>query len=211
MPLIEECPFFGLNYNHLEEPFASADMARDVETCADNLEQCLSPSRGGYNGGTIGQHLQDCMDIAATAKESLGNYGAYGSCQITTNFDSVKKAQFYSFVAFLRNKFERYRLLCNYQIDGRYNQSCKKLELKYEFSFLNNTFQFTVNQISDAVLIDSEKIEEEFDVSTFSGQIYYKFYVKPEVTATLELSEEFQDKINYIFDKTHEILDKTEE
>lgn len=211
MPLIEECPFFGINYNHLEEPFSETPY--DVESCADNLEQCLSPSRGGYNGGTIGQHLQDCMDLAATAKESLSQYGSSGGCTINTNFDEIKKVQFHSFVAFLRNKFERYKNLCNYQIQDRYNQSCKKIELKFEFSFINNTFEFTVNTITDLEegFTDSEKIEEEFDVATFSGQIYYKFYVKPEVTATLELSDEFKDKLNYIFDKTHEILDKTEE
>ena len=213
MPLIETCPFFEVNLNNLEEPFQSASYSKGIEEAASVLQQALSPGFQGYNGGTIGEHLQDCMDIAASACASLSQYGSSPGCTINTNFDSVKKAQFYSFVAFLRNKFERYRHLCNYQVDGRWNQSCKKIELKYEFSFLNNIFQSTVNEVTDLQegLIDSEKIEEAFDVATFSGTIYYRFFVKPEVTATIQLPDGLEDKINYLYEKGHEILDKTEE
>lgn len=207
MPLVEECPFFNINFDSIPEPYQSSGYGLGFEDAAENLELALSGS--GYNGNNLPGFLQEAIDISAILKNTVSGYGS-NTCTINTNFEEVKKAQYYSFVAFLRNKFERYRQLCNYQIDGRWgNQPCKLIELKYEFSFLNNTFQFTINQVSDAELIDSEKIEEAFDVSTFSGSIYYKFYVKPEVVT--ELPEGLIDKINYLYDKTREIADKTEE
>lgn len=207
MSLVDECPFFNINWDWLEEPYQSSGYGLDFEVAAENLEQALYGI--GYNGSNLPEFLQQAIDTSADLKTTISGYGS-NTCTINTNFEKVKKAQYYSFVAFLRNKFERYKNLCNYQIDGRWgNQPCKLIELKYEFSFLNNTFEFTINQVSDSELIDSYKVEEEFDVSTFSGSIYYKFYVKPEVVT--ELPEGLIDKINYLYDKTHEIADKTEE
>lgn len=207
MPLIDECPFFTINWNILEEPYQSSGYGLGIENSIQDVQQSLCGS--GFNGGNIPEFLQSAIDKSELAKQNLSSWGS-SDCSIETNFDDIKKAHFNSFVSFLRAKFERYKILCNYQIDGRWgNQPCKKIALKYEFDFLNNDFSFTINQLSDSELIDSEKIEEVFNLETFSGSIYYEFYVKPEVIC--ELPDGLIDKINYLYDKTHEIADKTEE
>lgn len=207
--MIEECPFFTINWNLLEEPYLSSGYGLDFENAAKSLQKSLV--FGGYNGNTLPGFLQSATAVTQDICEQLSLYGQDGGCSINTNFNDVKKSQFNSFIAYLRFRFEKLKQLCNSAVDGRWNQECKKICLRYNFDFLNNVFSFDCD-ISDSNLIDSFKVEEVFSVETFSGTIYYEFYVKQDVNSGL--SEELEQKItetHLVTTEFNEVLSKTRE
>lgn len=204
MPLIETCPFFLIDVGEIEEPYKSAGYSKAIEIVASDLQQQLAI--GGYNGGTIPEHLQDCLDLTSSIKSILSSAGS-SSCIINTNFEEIQKSQFNSFVAYLRWRFESLKNECNYAHQQLWNFPCKKITITFTFNMASNQYSYT-SIIEDSNIVDSLKISEDFDMSSFSGQIQYEYYVKQ---SSGVISPELEEKINYLYDKNRELFDKTEE
>ena len=193
--LYPQCPWATIAENretYIDPSFSEIFMPQDS---LEHIFNCVSTD--GYSDNITNLAIQS-KQLASRIRWWVDE-GRSQSHNLTTNFEDVRKSQFHSFIAFIKLYFESLKVKINNYNGSTWGASAKKFHCVFSFNFPGNSFNFQIDK-SESVVQDGVKIEEVIDVSSFSGQIIYDFFVNSASFGNMD--EDLKQKII----QTHEEL-----
>ena len=199
------CPWITVEENRSYYIFPQYDGIGMPQTSLEHIFKSVHPSGYSDNVSTLSSQSKYLGEKIRAWVDS----GRNQTHNLTTNFDDVKKSQFHSFVSFIKLYFESLKVKIDNFNGPTWGASAIKFHCVFSFDFLSNSFSFDITKSNNDFVQDGVKVKEVVNLSSFSGQIIYDFYINS--ASFGNINQDLQAKLEFLCDKSKEISDKTEE